>query len=275
MEIVDSQVHVWRADTPEHPWPKEHIKPHRDTPFTQEELLAEMDGAGVQRAVLVPPIWQGDSNDYALAAARAHPQRFAVMGRIDTSNPASRELLPRWREPGMLGVRIVPKREPLRSQFAQGEIDWLWAGAEKAAMPIMMLIETDQAGLLATIAQRHPGLKIVLDHLCLPAGRKDEAAFAEFDKVLTLARYPNVAAKASSLPGFTTDAYPFRRLHPYLRRLYDAFGPRRIFWGTDLTHLKCSYREAVGLFGEELSWLSAEDREWIMGRGVREWIGWR
>ena len=47
------------------------------------------------------------------------------------------------------------------------------------------------------------------------------------------------------------------------------------FWGTDLSRLPCTYREAVTMFTEEIPWLSREDKEWIMGRGVCEWLGWK
>src|SRR4029077_20573176 len=85
----------------------------------------------------------------------------------------------------------------------------------------------------------------------------------------------NVAVKASALPGYVTDSYPYRSLHPHIRRVYDAFGPRRLFWGTDLSKLKCTYRQAVTMFSEEIPWFTAEDKEWIMGRGLCEWIGWK
>ena len=113
-----------------------------------------------------------------------------------------------------------------------------------------------------------------MDHLGLNAG-KDEEAFAELDKFLALAKHPNIAAKASCLPYFTADSYPYRRLHPYIRKVYDAFGPKRMFWGTDLSRLPCTYRQGITLFTEELSWLNPEDKEWIMGRGVCEWLGWK
>ena len=58
MKIVDAQVHTWAAETPERPWPK-RAAPHR-APLGKEELLAEMDKAGVDAAVLVPPSWEGD-----------------------------------------------------------------------------------------------------------------------------------------------------------------------------------------------------------------------
>ena len=275
MKVVDAQVHIWRANTPEHPWPIDHIKPHSETPFGCAALVAEMDVAGVQRAVLVPPMWQGDSNDYALEAARLYPGRFAVMGRLDLDAPGSRAQIAAWRDqPGMLGIRLVPRRQPLRAQFAAGGIDWLWAEAEKAGVPLMILIDADQMDLMAQVAIRHPQLKIVFDHLCLPSGAKDEQAFATLDTVLAMAKYPNVAVKASSLPSFTTDQYPFRRIHDQIRRVYDAYGPRRMFWGTDLSHIPCTYRQALTLFTEELDWMSSTDKEWIMGRGICEWIDW-
>jgi predicted TIM-barrel fold metal-dependent hydrolase len=120
---------------------------------------------------------------------------------------------------------------------------------------------------------RRPGLKLVMDHLGLVHG-KDEEAFADMGNLLELAKYPNVAAKASITPFFTTDTYPFRNLHEPLRRVFDAFGPRRMFWGSDLSRLPCPYRQSVTMFTEALPWLSGEDLDWVMGRGVCDWLGW-
>src|SRR5262245_52723688 len=109
MEIVDSQVHLWGADTPERPWPpgraREAQKPY---PVGKEALLLQMDLAGVRRIVLVPPSWEGDRNDLALAAAQAYPDRFGVMGRLALGDPASKDKVAGWREqPGMLGMRFT------------------------------------------------------------------------------------------------------------------------------------------------------------------------
>ena len=49
MMIVDAQVHLWGADTPERPWPKRENKPHRPVPLGRDALLREMDAAGVRR----------------------------------------------------------------------------------------------------------------------------------------------------------------------------------------------------------------------------------
>src|SRR5262245_19719906 len=102
MLIVDAQVHIWQADTPERPW-SAGAKPHREIPFTMCDLLGEMNAAGVHRAVLVPPSVDGVRNDLVLAAAHEHPDRFRVVGRLDLDRSSARERLESWREqPGML-----------------------------------------------------------------------------------------------------------------------------------------------------------------------------
>jgi L-fuconolactonase len=275
MLIVDAQVHIWGANTPERPWPARH-EPHRPVPLGKDELLREMDAAGVDRAVIVPPSWEGERNDLALAAAQAHPDRFAVMGRLDPEAPESRGVIATWRRrPGMLGLRFTFHRAGLVEPLTEGRVDWLWAEAEKAGVPIMVLVPHSLVHLIDRVAERHPGLRLVMDHLSIPGGKKGEEAFRELDKLLAIAKRPNVAAKASSLPSYATDAYPYRSLHPHLRRVCDAFGPQRVFWGTDLTRLPCTYRQAVTMITEEIRWLGEQEKEWIMGRGLCEWLEWR
>ncbi|MGZ9005727.1 MAG: amidohydrolase family protein [Burkholderiales bacterium] len=274
MYIVDSQVHIWAADTPERPWPKRHAA-QQPVPYGAVDLLKDMDEAGVCRAILVPPSWEGERNDLVTEAARMHPDRFAVMGRFDPEAPDARAQLPHWKkQPGMLGMRFTFRRANLAAPLEQGTADWIWAEAEKHDIPVMFGVSHAQAHLIDRIAQRHPRLRLVMDHLSLSSGEKDEAAFANIGNLLALAKRPNIAVKASALPCFTTDAYPYRRLHPWLRQVYDAFGPRRIFWGTDKSRLPCSYAQAITMFTEEIPWLTSEDKEWILGRAITEWLSW-
>src|SRR5207244_114685 len=76
-------------------------------------------------------------------------------------------------------------------------------------------------------------------------------------------------------PGYCSGPYPFRSMHPYLRQIYDAFGPTRMFWGTDITKMPCSWRQCVTMFTEELPWLSEQDKELVMGQAVCAWWGWK
>ena len=79
--IVDAQIHLWKAESADWKWVP-GLKPQLPEPFTIERAIAMMDEAGVDRAVVVPPSWPGDRNDYALEAVKRYPTRFRVMGRI-------------------------------------------------------------------------------------------------------------------------------------------------------------------------------------------------
>ena len=274
MRIVDAQVHIWAAHSRERPWPGRENKPHRPDPLGAEELLEEIDEAGVERAIIVPPSWEGDRNDLGLAAATAYPNRFAVMGRLALEAPESRGLLDGWtKQPGMLGARFTFHTSVQKPWLSDGTADWLWAAAERAQVPLMIHVpgSLDKVG---PIAAKHPGLKLVIDHLGRFSHDRDVAGFADLPLLLALAKHPNVAVKASALPCYSTDPYPYRNLHPIIRQVFDAFGPRRLFWGTDLTRLPCTYRQAVTMVTEELPFLSAGDQEWVMGKAVCAWLGW-
>jgi len=196
------------------------------------------------------------------------------MGRLALEKSESRALVDSWkRQPGMLGMRFTFNTAEQWPWLTDGTADWLWPAVERAGIPLMMSV-SGRLPAVDGIAERHPGLKLVIDHLGIRSGAKGEEAFAGLPQLCTLARRPNVAVKASALPCYSIEPYPFRDVHAHIRRVYDAFGPRRTFWGTDWTRLPCPWRQAVTLFSEELPWLSTSDKEWIMGRALCEWLGW-
>jgi predicted TIM-barrel fold metal-dependent hydrolase len=118
---------------------------------------------------------------------------------------------------------------------------------------------------------------LTIDHLGGRGGLttlKDAAAMTHMPDLLALAKFPNVAVKATGAPGYASEAYPFPAMHTWLRQIYDTFGPRRMFWGTDITKMPCSWRQCVTMFTEELPWLSDEDKRLIMGDALCAWWGW-
>ena len=176
----------------------------------------------------------------------------------------------------MLGLRYGFLNDPARRWLHDGSLDWLWAAAEDAGVPIAALA-TDSLGELGRIAERHPGLRLTIDHLGGRGGTstlKDAAAMTHMPELLALARLPNVAVKATGVPHYSSEVYPFPALHIYLRQVYDAFGPHRMFWGTDITKMPCSWRQCVTMFTEELPWLSEEDKGLVMGEALCAWWGW-
>jgi len=273
--IVDAQVHLWKAESEDWKWVPGR-KPQLPEPFSIEKLMSLMDEAGIDRAVIVPPSWPGDRNDYGLEAARRYPNRFAVMGRLSLQNPESVALLPKWKEqPGMLGVRLTFMREQ-SALLASGAADWFWPAAEKAGLPVMFLAPNN-IPKFAPIAERHPGLRLIIDHMSLMQEIAQERKIGRaIDDVVALAKYPNVSVKLSSAPTYSFDFYPWRDMTEHIKRCFDAYGPRRCYWGTDLTNAfaKSTYRQRITHFTEELPFLSEDDKDWVMGRAILARLGW-
>jgi len=275
--IVDSQVHIWLAETPDRPWPPGGAaRANLPEPFTYDKLLPLMDDAGVDRVIIVPPFFEGERNDYALEAAKKYPDRFAVMGRILLNSPQAPALLAGWKDqPGMLGIRLTFNWAQ-SSWLTDGTADWFWPAAAKAGIPVMFH-PNGRVLELARIAESNPDLTLIVDHMGLSTEiAKNNTRASTIEQTLTLAKYPNVCVKVSSVPTYSFEPYPFRDMYEFVQRVVYAFGPRRCFWGSDLTvaFAKASYRQRITHFTEEIGFLSAEDKEWIMGRAILACLGW-
>ena len=273
--ITDAQVHLWEPDRPERPWPhKPQRAPHRSNGFKAEEMLAEMDAAGVDRAVVIPPHWVGDHNETALEAAAKYPTRFAVVGRLNFTAPDAQAQLESWlKQPHMVGVRATFHTKPYSDWLEDGSLDWFWKNCERAGIPVVALAPGNARKFLPVL-ERYSNLKIVIPHMGCTLDSHVPESFASLDDVLSLVRFPHVYVMTSSAPCFSNESFPFRDVAPFIKRLYDVFGPRRLFWGADFTRLPCSYRECLDQFRTSLDFLSAEDKGWILGRALAEALPW-
>jgi len=273
--IVDAQIHMWKANTPDRPWVP-GTRPQLPEPMTIERVVPMIDAAGVDRVVIVPPTLEGERVDYGQEAARRYPGRFATMGHIALDDPGEARRLATWKQqPAVLGVRLNVANQQAK-WLTDGTADWFWPQAAKAGIPVMFLT-TGQLPLFGPIAERNPQLILIIDHMGVSSdAMKNNMMPATIAEAAALAKYPNVSVKLSSVPLFSSQPYPFRDMTPHIRRLYDAYGPRRCYWGSDVTNsfAKASYRERVTHFTEELDFLSEDDKDWIMGRGILERLGW-
>jgi predicted TIM-barrel fold metal-dependent hydrolase len=276
MIITDSGLHIWQAPTPERPW--NLAKAHLKDPMSYEDLRVRMKEAGVDRAILVPPSFAGAYPEYSLEAAAKYPEQFAVMSPIPLNKPEGRKVLENLMgQPGMLGLRLTFHHEYDESWIRDGTADWFWPVAEKMNIPVMMNAPSIHKDV-GEVAQRHPNLRLILDHMGRQKGMKDEKLGPGLSPTIELAKYPNVFVKLTSTPSCSSQDYPYRNIHCHLKQLIEAFGPRRCFWGTDLSAMlgrtKCTYRQAVTMFTEEMDFLSKEDLEFVMGRGLAECLPW-
>ncbi|HEV7649063.1 MAG TPA: amidohydrolase family protein [Actinophytocola sp.] len=272
MVVIDAQAHVWAAETPQRPWIPDGAKyAHRPLPLGALELLSEMDKAGVDQTVLISPTWEGYRNDVVLDAASMYPDRFRVVIRLAPTRPDLEQALTEsWADPRVLGVRTVFIRDE-KPLLTDGTAERFWTLAERVGIPVLAFAP-GKVAVLEQAAERHPGLRMVVDHLGIDPRVRDGDVAGHIDTIVRLARLRNVAVKATCLPNLVTEPYPFPSLHDHVRRVVDAFGPRRVFWGSDLSRLRCAYTEVWALLFEQLDYLSEEDRALIAGDALAGWL---
>jgi predicted TIM-barrel fold metal-dependent hydrolase len=285
MMIVDSQVHIWAENSPERPWPpgtshRLALMGHREKAIGYEELRSLMDEAEVNRALIVPPSWEGDRVDLGLEAAHKYPDRFAVMARIPLEKPdEAKALLKSWeKEPGIKGTRLTFHRDQDRPWLTDGTADWYWPYAEAHGIPTMVHAP-ERKPQLAAIAARHPNLRIIVDHMGIMGPHSVDDGIAPWiDGTVAMAKYPNVYVKVSAVPGYSSQPYPHANLNKYVQKIVRAFGPERCFWGSDLSRMlekcKLTYGQCVEQFSKHMDFLSDTDKDWVMGRAICACLNW-
>jgi predicted TIM-barrel fold metal-dependent hydrolase len=140
-----------------------------------------------------------------------------------------------------------------------------------------MCFAPGRIAVFGKIAERHPQLTLIIDHMGVNMAMADDGRLEQaIGETVALAKYPNVSVKLSASPGISREPYPFRDVTVYVQRVFDAYGPQRSYWGTDLTNsfAKASYRQRITQFTEELSFLSESDKDWVMGRAIMQRLKW-
>ena len=216
MLIVDAQVHIWSQGTPS--------GQHRQiSSYTAEDCLKEMGEGGVDAAVLHPPGWDPNDIEIAVEAARQYPNRFAILGHFPLDKPESRSLIEGWKSrPGMLGLRFFFLQPHQQNWLTDGTMDWLWPAAERAQIPIA-LMASNHLPAVGRIAERHPSLRLLIDHFARVRGATDDAAHANQPALMALAKYPNVAVKATGAPVTRSSPNLYRNIHKSIQQIYDTF----------------------------------------------------
>jgi L-fuconolactonase len=275
MPVIDSQVHVYAANTPDRPW---HSVPNWPDHVTGDEMVAAMDAVGVDGAIFISSfsMYQYDSS-YAVEVQQAHPGRFGLVKPVNPDNPAVADVIAEWKEtPGTVGIRIMMTPEAERNPTDPG-LDVILREAVRHDFPVNMLSWGNiDAGI--AVVDRHPDTRFIIDHLSILQPRTPPAApepWADLPKVLDLAKRPNAVIKVSGACTLSREPYPFPDIWDPLARVFDAWGLDRCLWGTDWTRAFAvvNYENAVEPF-RLTDRLSVSDREVLMGGACAKAYGW-
>ena len=278
--IIDTHVHVWEVP-PVAPVgqtsPKSMNLPTE--PATAEELLEDMDAHGVDKAVLVQTSFSTWDNGYVANSARKYPDRFVSMGLADPLDSRNASVVRYWvKDRGMAGFRLHPMYYDDVAVLGAGNNDAMWEVIDELGAVVQLHMFAHHAPQVATVAEKHPNVHLVLDHLCYP--HADESPdFGSHKKVLDLSRFPNVFVKVSDVHGRSELGFPYRDIHPFIQQVQQAFGIERLIWGTGYPG---RHREKYGwpTLGDELrlvregyDWLTESEKDRLLGGNAASVFG--
>jgi predicted TIM-barrel fold metal-dependent hydrolase len=250
------------------------------TAGTVEMLLADMDRYGVSHAILVQMIHHGWDNRYVAQCVKDYPTRFKGHGLIDPLDTNVADRLQYWvKDQGLAGMRFSPKYYIGRDGWITSTAHRLaWKKAEALGAIFNFYISTQQLPKLEIMIRSFPGVAVIIDHLGqLNLTMKDPTP--ELCKLLALARYPQVWVKISELTSVSKSRkYPFVDTYPWIKRVYEAFGPDRLLWGTGypgaarVHYGRPTLQQELALVHKEIPFLTALDRKKILGlNAARLW----
>jgi predicted TIM-barrel fold metal-dependent hydrolase len=274
--IIDTHMHVWSDDPAAFPFA--HPYDARFTPpalaGTAGTLLEEMDRHSIDGAVLVQVIYYGWDNRYIAECLKRHPRRFRAQGLIDPTTPDVADKLEFWmREHGLSGMRFSPV------YYRDGRDNWitsevhhrLWRKAGELGAVFNFFLTTPQLARVETMIGAYPDVRVVIDHLA----RVDLAGpdpGGEIGRLTRLARYPNVWVKVSELSLLSpSKTFPYSDTFAAVKRVYDAFGPDRLLWGTGFpgaTRAQAGrppLAQELALIRKEIPFFTLADRAKVLG----------
>lgn len=252
---IDAHVHVWPVGAPGN-------QPAR---FTPEEFLAESRLCGVGRAVLVQFSACGLDHAYLLEAIRRHPGVFSGVGTVDAGTSHPEAAMMELARQGIRGFRIVSSASPETWPDTPG-IAAVWRRAAEHRLAMRLLIDSAALPALGRMCARFPDTPVVIDHLARIGfdGRIDDA---DVRALCRLAMYPNVGVKVSAFYALGRKQPPYTDLAPFIRRVFEHYGPRRLMWGSDAPFQMQgghTYAASIALIREHLAFLSDADRACLL-----------
>lgn len=266
-KIIDPHVHVWVND-PQYPWPAENLDPPKED-ATAEMLLELMARHGVSNTVIVHPIHYRWDCRYVGDTLKKYPRKFQGVCRVNPEAADAADELSKWTEEwGFKGVRLSPSGGPPGDWINNADLMHpIWSRTEQLKVPMLLLTVTSRLPACRSYIEKYPELDVVIDHM---ADCPIDAPPEELNSLLTLAQFPRVYCKITHPWVLTKQAYPYRDTWDLVKKVYDAFGPDRLMWGTDwpVSGNRLTYGQALELVRDEMDFFTAEDKDWILGKTI-------
>ena len=270
-EIVDIHPHVIATDTvrfPLAPLGGTQSTWSRERPTSYQQMIAEMDAAGVAKSAIVQASTAyGHDNSYLAEAIAAYPGRFTGVFSVDVLAPDAVDKMKYWIGRGFSGMRLFTTGSTMPGQatwFDDPRSFPAWDYAGQAAIPVCMQMTPQGFPQLLGLMERFPNVYIILYHLARPK-LVDGPPFAADREFLDLARYGQVFLKVTPInvsPKEWGKATP----ETFFGAVIKAFGASRIAWGSNFPATAGPLSEILKKAQAAFAFASEAERDWIFGK---------
>ncbi|MEI7823020.1 MAG: amidohydrolase family protein [Verrucomicrobiota bacterium] len=265
---IDSHHHFWKYSAEEYPWISDSMAALRRD-FLPEHLEAEIAAVGIDGVVSVQARQTVGETEWLLSLADGNDFIKGVVGWVPLADACVREVIAKFaKNPKLRAVRHVVQDESddrfiLGADFNRGV-----SVLKDFGLVYDILIFERQLAASIEFVDRHPQQVFVLAHIAKPR-IGDNAIEPWRANIRELAQRKNVFCKVS---GMVTEAdwktWNKEQLRPYFDSVLEAFGPKRLMFGTDwpVCLAASGYSRWVEVVREFAAGLSADEQEWLFGK---------
>lgn len=277
MTVIDAHQHFWNLDLIPYAWPTAADGPiHRN--FEEADLEPLLSETDVTHTVVVQAMDSSEDTAAMVTIADRWPRIAAIVGWLPLTEPdeVSTVLDGGPRDQRMVGVRHLIHQEPDPDWLLRPDVDdSLALLADHGLTFDVVAVLPRHLELIPRLADRHPALRMVVDHLAKPPVA--DGGWEPWASLLAAAgEAPNVYAKVSGLNTVADWAtWSAEDLQPYVEHALDIFGPERLIFGSDwpVANLAGGYAKVWHETLRLLEPLAPESRERILGGTAVEFYG--
>ena len=264
---IDAHQHFWDISRLHYPWmpPGESVLRRNYLP---EDLTPILERHNFDGTVLVQANVTLDETWWLLDLASAHEQIRGVVAWVDLTDPRVGETLDRCQlHPKFKGVRHIVHDEPDLRWLLRDDVIGGLRELARRDIPYDLLLRPPHLPLIPELADRVPGLRMVIDHIAKPLiASHDVEPWAR-----DIARVSEIPGMHCKLSGMITEAdhanWRPDDLRPYVQHILQLFGPERLMFGSDwpVCLLAGSWKQVLAAFTQACGPLPNAEREKILG----------
>lgn len=275
---IDAHHHLWDQSVRPQGWMDEATQVAIGGPYALHDWAAAAEPSGVTHGVFVQTVPDPAETPEVLALAAKDPRLAAVVGWVDIDTdprPAGEQLDALLAGPGgerLAGVRVAAEYSPDPNYLDSPPVHALASALTERGLALDLLLTPANLGAAERLASANAGTRMVINHLAKPTMREvDFRTWAV--NIAAFTGHEHVACKLSGFLTFDALKMTTARLAPYADVALEAFGPKRMMFGSDwpVSVLGGGYGATVSIVEQVVAPLSVGEQAAIWAGTASVW----